>query len=133
MAYIVQKPFQKVYLSTVHTPHHWKKRLFQVPFDMQGLICIPSALFSSDGVAKDKGKMKKLGQLGICPLQNNAKVFDKLAAHLSNKYHTIAQCRDLECVRISGTNSCDVWKLVDKNVRVQAQENRDSAINYKNH
>lgn len=90
-----QKKTQKVFLRPNHITGP-KYGCFKLSRDMNGVICVSCALFASESVANDRGKVTGLGQLVQTPLRSYRCLTGKdssLDNHLNTQYHKTSQVR----------------------------------------
>ena len=122
-----EKSSQKVYLSLSHLTA--KNNAFKYSFEMQGVVCVPCALFTPLEVSNNRCKLTTLGSLVLRPFRNYKKVHDKLRSHLLNQYHTHAQeCVDMFLYNLSTGNSHSIVNQVSNTRRNQALENRKRLV-----
>jgi len=88
-----QKSKQRVYLRANHISGT-KYGCFKLSRDLDGVLCVPCALFAPDSVLNDRGKTTTLGQLVTTPLRIYRYLTGKdsaLDSHLACKYHEDSQ------------------------------------------
>lgn len=118
---------KKVYLSLSHLIG--KNNAFKYSFEMQGVICVPCALFANIEVSNDRGKTTKLGALVLQLFRNYKKVHEKLGDHMCKQYHVTAQDRaDFFLKNIETGYSLSVLNQISDLRRNQVLQNRQRLI-----
>jgi hypothetical protein len=96
---------------------------------MEGVVCVPCALFASSESSNDRGKRTALGSFVMSPFRNYAKIHDKLKLHLSLHYHIRSQERaDLFLKNMQSSDRNSVINQLDCARKQQSLENRQRIL-----
>ena len=95
---------------------------------MQGVVCIPCVLFGQLEASNERGKYTALKSLVKNPFTNYKKIHDKLKAHLSANFHTLAQERSDTFLKCISNLSLEMVNQLDQSHRQKSKENRERLI-----
>ena len=116
-----QKSKQRVYLRRNHVTG--KYGCFKLSSILNGVVCVPCALFATECASNDRGKLTTLGSLVKTPLRNYRSLTGKdssLDSHLLTNYHKAAQAFADNFVANKVTVACQL----DNERRRQQEEQR---------